>query len=363
MRILVVDDSAFMRKAISQMINSDPSLQVIATARNGVEAVALAKELRPDVITLDIEMPEMDGLTALRHIMRDAPTQVLMFSSLSDDGSHAAMRALTLGAADVLAKDTVKSPLDITFMRDDLLERIHALNPDRFAPVSINPDNTAQALSSVNQTGSTTLATSAALPGFNARQFDVVCIGASTGGPPAIETLLHDLPNTLRTPILIAQHMPHLFTKSLAERLDQACDLTVHHAQDGQPVEPGHVYIAPGGQHMHLHKVSFGRWFLKINDDPADAPYKPSVNALFHSAANTTGRRTLGIVLTGIGEDGLAGAQALREKGGVILAQNQHSCVVYGMPKAVTNAQLVTASLTPQEIHQCLVQLAPACDG
>lgn len=344
MRILVVDDSAFMRKAISQMITSDPSLQVVGIARNGKEAVAMAADLKPDVITMDIEMPEMDGLTALRHIMRDCPTQVLMFSSLSNNGPQAAIRALNLGAADILAKDTSHSPLDIKHMRDDLLECIHALNPARFKPKAPKTVDATQALA----------------PDFRAGQFDVVCIGASTGGPPVLQTLLSDLPATLRTPIVIAQHMPRSFTESLAQRLEQCGSLPVHHVTQRQPLEPGHVYLAPGGEHLQIEKAGFGKWSLNVTGEPANEPYKPSVNVLFESAAHATGRRTLGIMLTGIGKDGLAGGKILREKGGTLLAQDEQSCVVYGMPKAITNAGLSAASLSPDELHLALRQLAPA---
>ncbi len=340
MRILVVDDSAFMRKAISQMIASDPKMEVVGTAGNGKEGVEKARELKPDVITLDIEMPVMDGLTALRHIMRDCPTQVLMFSSLTTEGSHAALRAMTLGAADFMAKDTSQISLDIMAMQEDLLTRLWALGQHRVK-----------------------LAASKAgegdLPVYRSGQFDVICIGSSTGGPPALETILSAIPASMRTPIVIAQHMPRMFTESLAQRLKQVCPMKVVHAQDGMAVDNDSVYIAPGGQHVHLVKQRFGHWQLAINDEPKEAPFRPSVNAFFSSAAAQVGRRTLAIVLTGIGEDGLVGAQELKAKGATILAQSAETCVVYGMPKAVTQQGLVAASLTPAQMGQVLARMAP----
>jgi len=340
MRILVVDDSAFMRKAISQMIAEDPKMEVVGTASNGKEGVEKAKALKPDVITLDIEMPEMDGLTALRHIMRDCPTQVLMLSSLTTEGSHAALRAMTLGAADIMAKDASQISLDLSHMQRDLLTRLRALGQNRRLHGAGNAGNQQQ-------------------PVYRSGQFDVICIGSSTGGPPVLETILKPIPATMRTPIIIAQHMPRMFTQSLAERLGQVCQLKVVHAQDGMAVEQGAVYITPGGEHVHLVKERFGHWKLRINNEPADAPFKPSVNAFFSSAAAEVGRRTLAIVLTGIGEDGLLGAMDLKAKGATILAQSEETCVVYGMPKAVTQQGLVSGSLSPEQIASLLKNMAP----
>lgn len=338
MRILIVDDSAFMRKAINQMISSDPAMQVVGTARNGKEGVEMAKTLKPDVITMDIEMPEMDGLTALRHIMRECPTQVLMFSSLTTEGSQAALRALTIGAADVLAKDTSQISLTITQMQDDLLTRVRALGQGRVKPTASRQADV--------------------IPPFRPGQFDVVCIGSSTGGPPVLQEIVNAMPASMRTPIVIAQHMPRTFTETLAQRMGQSGAMKVHHGQDGMSVDPGSIYIAPGGQHTHLEKVGLGKYALRVSDEPKTESYRPSVNVLFHSAAIAQGRRVLGVVLTGIGEDGLIGGRELKAKGGTLLAQSAETCVVYGMPKAVTQAGLVSASLSPAQLGQAIAQLA-----
>ena len=347
MRVLVVDDSAFMRRAMTQMLTSDPHIEVVGTGRNGKEGLALAKSLEPDVITMDIEMPEMDGLTALRRIMQECPTQVMMVSSLTTEGSHVALQALKLGAADVLAKDNSQVSLTITNIQQDLINRVRALalskKHSRHKPVFADHSHDQP-------------------PTFRSGQFDVICIGSSTGGPPVLERILMDLPPSLSVPVVVAQHMPEIFTKSMAERLDMICSLKVVHAEDHMKIEPRTVYIAPGGHNIHLNKLDLARWELLVNDQPADAIYKPSVDALLHSAAKHAGARALGIVLTGIGQDGLEGGRALHARNGTILAQNEETCVVYGMPKAVTENALIAASLCPEQIAASLLTLAPASD-
>ncbi len=343
MRVLVVDDSAFMRRAVHTMVNSEPGLEVIATARNGKEGLELAGKLRPDVITLDIEMPEMDGLTALRRIMRECPTNVIMVSSLTTEGSVASLQALRLGAADVIAKDHSQVSLTVTNMRDELVRKIRAIGarkhhhkPDR-KPTPAKPH--------------------ARIPSLEGKRLDLIAIGSSTGGPPVLETIFAAIPPGFDTPIVVAQHMPELFTRSMAARLNDVCCLEVRHAEDGMTVERGCAYIAPGGQHTHVRKTRLAHWRLDVNDEPADAVYRPSVDALLGSAAEAVGARALGIVLTGIGDDGCAGARELHGKGGVVLAQSQETCVVYGMPKAVTEAGVTQANLSPDELGGALAGL------
>ncbi len=344
MKVLVVDDSAFMRRAMKEMLSSDPTIEVVGTAHNGKEGWEMAKRLNPDVITMDIEMPEMDGLTALRRIMRDCPTHIVMVSSLTTEGSHVALQALKLGAADVLAKDSSQISLSITNIKNELLTKVRAL-------ARTKPKRTAAASSDQPHTHSSP-------PVFRPGQFEVVCIGSSTGGPPVLETILTGLPASTNTPIIVAQHMPEVFTKSMSERLQEACQMRVRHAENHMPIEPSTIYIARGGLNIHISKRSAGRFELLVNDEPEGTIYKPSVDALFHSAAKHTGSRTLGVVLTGIGNDGLEGARPLHARGGVILAQSEETCVVYGMPKAVTENALIAASLSPDQIAQSLQSLA-----
>ena len=345
MKVLIVDDSAFMRRAIEEMLKNDPQIEIVGKAKNGVEGLEMANRLKPDVITLDIEMPEMDGLTTLRRIMRECPTQVIMLSSLTTEGSHVALQAMKLGAGDVLAKDMSQVSLSVTNIQEDLITRVRALGQTK--PTVVNQSTKLLNDDKANRP-----------PVFRSGQFDVVCIGSSTGGPPVLETILTSLPDSFTIPIVVAQHMPEVFTRSMTERLDHDCQMRVIHAEDGMPVEPRTIYIAPGGKHTHIKKTAIARRKLLVNHEPSDALYKPSVDALFHSAAESTGSRTLAVVLTGIGNDGLDGGRAIHACKGTILAQNQESCVVYGMPKAVTENALTVASLDPDQIATCLQTLS-----
>ncbi|MEZ6192490.1 MAG: chemotaxis response regulator protein-glutamate methylesterase [Phycisphaerales bacterium] len=344
MRVLVTDDSAFMRRAVCTMLNADPDIEVAGVAHNGKEAVELAKTLKPDVITLDIEMPEMDGLTALRHIMRTAPTQVLMLSSLTTEGSTASLQALKLGAADVLAKDQSQFSTNMSKLQAKLITTVKELaksNPHKNKSAAATPDKVE-------------------LPRFRPTQFDLVCIGSSTGGPPVLETILGALPATTQPPVVVAQHMPEVFTRSMADRLNKLCPLKVVHVENVEPIESGHIYLARGGKHMQIHKSAAGKLEARVGTEPADAIYRPSVDALFSSAAKATAARTLGVVLTGIGADGTLGAKDIHAAGGIILAQDQATSVVYGMPKSVAEAGVTTASLPPVQIAQALANLARA---
>lgn len=340
-RVLITDDSAFMRRAIRQMLEEEPDIEVVAVAHDGQMALDYAKQYRPDVVTLDIEMPVMDGLTALRHIMRQCPTQVLMISSLTTEGSTASLQALRMGAADVIAKEHSTCAANILEIKEQLVERVRGLANSR----RVEHDRPAPTTPSH------------AIPALNPRDFRLVAIGSSTGGPPALEKILAPLPAEFPAPIVIAQHMPLVFTQSMSKRLNDICALKVVHADHGTPIVPGQVHIAPGGQHLHIVQRA-GRLFATVNDEPADAAYKPSVSALFQSCAKATGKQTLGIVLTGIGNDGLEGAKPLHELGATLIAQDESSSVVYGMPRAIAEAGIANAQLNPEAIAMMLKGMA-----
>ena len=354
-----------MRKAISEMIESDPALTVIGTARNGEDAVAKTKSLKPDFITLDIEMPIMDGLEALRIIMRECPTKVLMCSSLTTDGSREALRAMKIGACDFIAKDSSTVSASIKDMRDDLVAMIKAISgvdmsgrSDR--AVDSTPTLKGPGRSTATKPSPGVTRVSRRIPLYKPGQFDLVVIGSSTGGPPVLETILTHLPADMSVPIIIAQHMPKLFTKSMAERLDSYSSLTAVHGESGMPLYPGTVYIGVGGRHVRIVKSSTGRMALEISDEPTEALYKPSVNELFASASKAVGSKCLGVMCTGMGNDGVLGAKPLKDAGGKLMAQNEATCVVYGMPMAVVEAGLADAALTPEQIAQALGRLAPS---
>ncbi|MFM9957845.1 MAG: chemotaxis response regulator protein-glutamate methylesterase [Phycisphaerales bacterium] len=340
-RAVVVDDSAFMRKAISSMLSDDPEVEVVGVARNGAEGVKMARELKPDVMTMDIEMPEMDGLTALQKIMAECPTHVIMLSSLTTEGSHAALTALSHGAADVLAKEQSHISINIVKMKDELLRRVKALGRSR-PPRKV----LSSALPSKPKP-------QAVMPA----RLDLVCIGSSTGGPPVVEKLLKAVPADFAAPIIVAQHMPEVFTKSMAERLGTVCRVPVTHLTSGAALTPGRIHVCPGGQNTHLRRaIMNGRisFSVTVNREPTSTIYYPSVDALLFSAATAAGANVLSIILTGMGEDGVKGAAALKQAGGVILGQSAETCVVYGMPRAVYEKGIAAAMMSPEELADVL---------
>jgi len=341
MRVLVIDDSAFMRRAIRGMLESDPQIEVVGCARGGEEGLRLVEQHRPDVVTLDVEMPDLDGITVLQRIMTNFPTPVLMLSSLTTEGSHTALRALKLGAADVLAKDTSQISLSVTNIQNELITRVKAIG--RAKHEHAHPDRNRQRASAHDE-----------VPKLRSGSFNALCIGSSTGGPPILESLLTNLPADWRLPIIIAQHMPIVFTRSLAERLDKLCPIHVQHVEDGMTLEKSTVFIAPGGMHTRIKKQGLARWTLHTEEDDGTYLYKPSVDALFESAADAMASRVLALVLTGMGDDGKRGAGRLHEKGATIFAQDAASCVVYGMPKAVNEAGFIHAALSPTQIGHML---------
>ncbi|MEM6333448.1 MAG: chemotaxis response regulator protein-glutamate methylesterase [Planctomycetota bacterium] len=359
MRVVVVDDSAFMRRAVEKMLASDPQIEVVGRGRNGVQAVELARKLEPDAMTLDIEMPEMDGLTALRKIMREAPTHVVMVSSLTTQGSMESLRALRLGAADVVAKDHSTYSTTIEDIRDELVAKVKALAADAKQKRSENaakpgkPKPTFDVEQRLNATSGSDI-------NLAGKRFDVVCIGSSTGGPPVLEHVLPAIPADFPAPIVVAQHMPELFTRSMATRLGELCKRPVRHAADGDLLDPKAITICPGGKHTQLQRYGTTACRLKVSDEPASEVYKPSASVLFSTAAKVFGAGVLGIVLTGIGDDGKTGSADIKQAGGTVLAQTADTCVVYGMPRAVAEANLADASVSPVGVVNALTSIRRA---
>ena len=359
--VLIVDDSSFVRKTLAAILKQASDIRVVGTASNGEEALKLIHTLDPDVVTLDVEMPGMDGLTTLSRIMKDAPRPVLMVSSLTGEGADTTLKALEMGALDFLPKFSNGGVQEIASLTHDLPAKIKALgrrktfvrllhrhNRLNSGPAPCVKPATIAAPKS-KETAPTTASdppTRLTMPAGR-RQFDAIGIGVSTGGPPAVTKILSALPENFPSPILIAQHMPESFTGPFAKRLDTKCAIRVKEAEHGEPLLPGWAYIAPGGKHLRLSKTRAGLLAASISEEPKTELYKPSANELMESMGRILGRRALGITLTGMGSDGLQGTRVLKQTGGYAIAQSEDSCVVYGMPKVVVDAGLadIVASL------------------
>ncbi len=333
--VLVVDDSAIMRKLIVDILKEDPEIEVVDTAKNGEEAIEKARALNPDVITLDIEMPVMDGLTALKILRRELPhIKIIMFSSLTQEGAKATIDALALGASDFVPKPSSKSFVEsVKKIKEDLIPKIKSLIIKK---VLLKPP--------------------VKKPKIKAGDYKVCGIGVSTGGPQTLMQIIPKLPANFPVPILIVQHMPPVFTKQLAERLDHMSVLRVKEAEQGEPVKDGLVYIAPGDYHMVVKKQGAGIR-IHLHQGPPRNFCRPSVDELFESLAEVYNGKTLALVLTGMGNDGKEGAKKIKEKGGVVLAQDAESCIVFGMPKAVIEANLADEILNLSQIPQRLKEL------
>lgn len=433
LKVLIVDDSTFFRKRLTEIIQNDKDLELVGEALNGKEAVTKCATLHPDVITMDVEMPVMNGIEAVREIMRTSPTPILMFSSLTKDGAKATMDALEAGALDFLPKnfddiarkkqeaiDTIKGKIKelgrskSKLMRvkptfgssttqsnhavristhtststsllnrrnstlNSTLEKLNAstsrLNSNSsrpssslFSKTSSNSKSIFNSTESKFQSSSTVNKTSVGVADksslkvceadFSKRtnKLNLLAIGSSTGGPLALQGLLSAIPGNFPVPIIVMQHMPAAFTGPFADRLNALCPLTVSEAKDGDVIRPGHIYVAPGGKQMLLEKNGIST-VLKIIDGPPSLNYKPSVDVAFGSAAQIYQDSVLGVILTGMGADGCKGAQMLKNSGSSIWAQDENTCVIYGMPKAVVEAGIASKVLPIGEIAANIVK-------
>jgi len=338
-RVMVVDDSAFMRFAITQQLNEDPELQVVGTASNGNEALLLIPQLQPDVITLDVEMPHLDGLSTLREIMKKFPRPVIMFSSLTKDGAAETIQALILGAVDFIAKPDNR--LDIRTEMGDIAAKIKsaakakvksAVAHRRLPAVPLTPDK----------------------PEKQVRPYrkitPVILIGSSTGGPGALNEIIPALPANLMSPVLIVQHMPSGFTHSLAERLNNISPLKVKEAEPGDELLVGQVLLAPGGFHMVLDENER----IALNQKPTVHGVRPSVDVTLNSLSQRFGRNVIAVILTGMGSDGTLGASILHSAGGYVIAEHEKTCVVWGMPRSVVEAGAASAVLPRPQIAKAI---------
>jgi two-component system chemotaxis response regulator CheB len=341
-RILVVDDAVVARRVISEILDEEDGLEVVGTAPNGRIALTKIDRLRPDLVTLDIDMPELDGMETLERIRSRYPeTDVVMVSNLTHRGARVTVDALFLGAADYVTKATrADSPAAARrHLKEQLLPKIRALYLGRRRP---GPDRKA-------------LETTEASTGARSQSIGIVAIGASTGGPNALAEVLDALPKGLRAPIVIVQHMPKNFTAFLAQRLDTRCALRVREAEDGTIIEPGEVWIAPGDLHIRVEAHENGHRIV-TDSGPLVNSCRPSVDVLFDSVARSFESSTLAVVLTGMGQDGLAGSRSIIASGGRVIAQDQESSVVWGMPGHIATQGLADAVLPCRDIGAEIVR-------
>jgi len=370
-KVLVVDDSGFFRRRVSEILSADPTIQVVGTATNGKEAIDQALALKPDVITMDYEMPMMDGITAVRHIMQRCPTPVLMFSSLTHEGARVTLDALDAGAVDYLPKNFEDISRNPDKVKQMLCEKVHTISRSnrRFGSYASHAPVAAAAPASSHAPASSFSSPAAARapvparapapatapahsPAPKRKPYKLVAIGTSTGGPVALQRVLTQLPANFPAPIVLIQHMPAAFTKAFAERLDKLCRINVKEAEDGDMLRPGLALLAPGGKQMMID----GRGTVKILPGDERLNYKPCVDITFGSAAKSYGDKVLSVVLTGMGADGREGARLLKQGGSTVWAQDEASCVIYGMPMAIVKANLADAVYSLDEIGKHLVE-------
>ena len=376
-RVLVADDSAFMRKILSDMFNRQSDFQVVGTAINGKDTIAKVKELKPDLLTLDVTMPVMDGLEALAVIMDECPLPVVMFSSLTQRGTDATVRALSLGAVDfmiskidsvepeLLAKCRAAAKAHVAKFQQSAADS----KPLTYTPKT-SPPPVMKRIEVQRRTGmvlgqkpiikrvptpSTTPSPRPSLSVAMATGKKLVVIGTSTGGPQALQTVITRLPGNLPCGVVIVQHMPAGFTKSLAERLDSISEIAVKEAENDELIKPGQVYIAPGNFHLRIFPAGGGNRKIVLSQEPPVGNHRPAVNVMFDSAA-PFGKDLVSVIMTGMGCDGCEGMKKIKANGGYSIAQDENSCVVYGMPKAVVDAGLADEVRPLTKIAEAIVE-------
>ncbi|MDR2401563.1 MAG: chemotaxis response regulator protein-glutamate methylesterase [Deferribacteraceae bacterium] len=340
-KVLVVDDSAFMRKAIETMLAGEVDIEIAGFAKNGIEAVDMTASLKPDVVTLDVEMPKMDGITALELIMKNSPTPVIMVSSLTQEGADTTLKALDKGAVDFIPKEKSYGSVGILKISNELKNKVRRFAGDKGIIHRLKPPAPHQAAVLHAPAASKKAASSA--------HKKIVALGTSTGGPQSLQRVIPLLPAELGVPVVIVQHMPPSFTQSLAARLNSLSKLSVVEAQGGEILKPNCVYIAKGGKQMTV-KRSGTTASIVIGDEDPKLLHNPSVDVMVDSVAETFGSEALGVIMTGMGNDGTKGLKKLKEKGGFIISQDEPSCIVYGMPRAVAEAGIADEIVALDEI-------------
>lgn len=389
-RAIVVDDSTFMRNSLTRMLTSDPEIEVVGHAADGIEALEKIKELNPDIVSLDLEMPRMGGLEMLEKLMSTNPKPVLVISSLTYEGAEATLKALELGALDYMPK-YVEGTTVFAIAQKELTEKVKALvkSPSYrilFSKMRMKALKSSAIKTSAASSGTASAAASSAVqpsaassaklnslsikavPGQGQATYvrpdeplptgrpnrDIVAISVSTGGPPAVQKVLTALPENFPACILIAQHMPAAFTGAFAKRLDSLCKITVKEAKDGDPIIPGIAYVCPGAQHISV-TIKGALPHIKVSPEPTTEIYKPCANILNRSVS-IMANKVVGLTMTGMGADGCEGSKVLKAKGGYLLAQSEDTCVVYGMPRAVVEAKIADEVINLDDISDALIR-------
>ncbi len=339
-QVLVVDDSAFMRKVISDMLNQDPRIHVIGTARNGQDALLKQKQLSPDVITLDVEMPIMNGLDTLKQIMNEDPCPVVMISSTTKVGTENTLIAMEYGAVDFVTKPSGAISLDINRVEMEIVDKV--IQASKAKVRHSTPKPIVQKIVKHEH--------------LQTQKRKVIAIGTSTGGPKALKDVITQLPATIKAPILVVQHMPANFTRSLAERLNSLSSIIVKEAENGDLIENGTAYIAPGGYHIALQKIG-SAYFIKTHLEEPRRGHRPSVDVLYESLATLADVETIAVIMTGMGADGTEGLMKLKQHGSCYaIAEAEESCVVFGMPRAAIKTNLVDEVVHVQEIAERVIR-------
>lgn len=354
-KVMVVDDSVFMRKMITKMLEKEKDIEIVAVAKNGKEAVELNLKFSPDVITLDIEMPVMNGLEALKEIMKTKPTKVIMLSSLTVEGARETIKSLELGAFDFLSKPDGKSiSLNIGKVEENLLElvrtaaNVNAALLTKKVKYELKPKITTGP--SFSEQMSKKL--------FAGSPEKIIAIGISTGGPKALQTIIPKIPKDINAGVLIVQHMPPKFTKSLAERLDELSELSVKEAEEGEQIEKGKVYIAPGSFHMEVKTNSGGKKYISLNQKEPSQGHRPSVDIMFDSVKdNYKPSEIISVIMTGMGKDGARAIKDIRDFGGKTIGESEKTCVVYGMPRVAAELKGLDYVVDLEEIPNQIIKL------
>ena len=342
LRVLVVDDSAYVRKVIKQMLSRSPFIEVVGAARDGNEALEMVEQFRPDVVTCDLIMPVLDGVGFVREQMSRRPIPIVIVS-IANDGSELALTALDAGAVDFVQKPTALATEKMFEINDDLVEKVKSAAGVQMARLQ----------TTLAREPAVSLPTQALRAGL----VDIVVLGISTGGPQALKYLIPQLPEDFPVPIVMVMHMPVGYTEMYAQKLDEISRLKVSEAREGDAVKAGAVLLAPAGRHLTLNRLANGAVVTHLDARPFDSAHRPSVNVLFQSAAELFGSRTLGVVMTGMGSDGKQGAAWIKSQGGLVFTEAEQSCIVYGMPLSVVEAGLSDKSAPLERMAQTILEV------